>query len=217
MRCLKAVIFGFLLLAAFGSLNAQPGTSQAAMSFTGGAVWTSPTSGICIWYFPVVEGLEIPELFAAPFFGSPVVDKEHAYFIWVSDFTVQMVPSNPPFAAPPDPRPADWPPYKLAIVPAGKGTIYFTNRPDLRNWTNLTERSTWGEPVATFTRSASLIRSPDNLASDTFVFSTDLVSSKSFTLGGKPFNFRDLIPRGMTCFEYGQQGSSWESGSCVAR
>jgi hypothetical protein len=217
MRFATTIMLGFLLLASFASLNAQPGTSQVAIGFTGGAVWTSATTGICVWYFPVVEGLDLRFLFTSPLFGAPVVDKEHAYLIWVSDFSVQMLPSKPPFAAAPDPPPPDWPPYKLAIVPTGTATIYFTTRPDLRDWKDLTERSTWGEPVATFTRAASIIRSPDNLASDTFVFSADLVSSKAFTWNGKSFNFRELIPRGMTCFEFGQQGSSWESGTCLAR
>ena len=30
-------------------------------------------------------------------------------------------------------------------------------------------------------------------------------------------DFADMIPHGMTCFEHGQQFSSWESGTCVAR
>jgi hypothetical protein len=217
MKLATTMLLVILLTGCFASLDAQPGTSQVAISFTGGAVWTSASTGICIWYFPVVEGMELSDLFATPLFGTPVVDKDHAYLIWVSDFSVQMLPSKPPFATAPDPLPPDWPPYKLALVPAGKATIYFTNRPDLRDWKDLTERSTWGEPVATFTRSASIIRSPDNLASDTFVFSADLVSSKAFTWNGKTFQFREVIPRGMTCFEFGQQGSSWESGTCVAR
>jgi len=217
MKFARMTMLGLLLTGTFATLNAQPGTSQVAISFTGGAVWTSASTGICIWYFPVVEGMDVNQLFASPLFGTPVVDKQHAYLIWVSDFSVQMLPSTPPFAAAPEPLPPDWPPYKLAIVPTGTATIYFTNRPDLRDWSNLSERSTWGEAVATFTRAASIIRSPDNFASDSFVFSTELVSSKPFTWNGKQFNFRELVPRGMTCFEFGQQGSSWEAGSCVAR
>jgi hypothetical protein len=217
MNSARTVVVGYLLLGSFASLQAQPGTSQVAIGFTGGAVWTSASTGVCIWYFPLVSGVELNSLFASPLFGQPAVDKEHAYLIWVSDFSVQMLPSTPPFAAPPNPLPSDWPPYKLALVPTGTATIYFTNRPDLRDWSDLSNRSTWGEPVATFTRFASIIRSPDNLASDTFVFSADLISAQPFTWNKKSFNFRELIPRGMTCFEFGQQGSSWESGTCVAR
>ena len=35
----------------------------------------------------------------------------------------------------------------------------------------------WGTPVATFTRNASIVRSADGLASDTFVFTADLLHS----------------------------------------
>jgi hypothetical protein len=70
--------------------------------------------------------------------------------------------------------------------------------------------------VATLVRNASLVRSADGLASDTFIFSADLVSSKTFSLDGKHFNFRDLLQHGMTCFEFGQNFSSWEAGTCIA-
>lgn len=63
---------------------------------------------------------------------------------------------------------------------------------------------------------AAIIRSPDGFASDTFIFSAELVSSMPFVVNGKAYDFRKMVPNGMTCFEYGQQGSSWETGSCVA-
>ena len=49
------------------------------------------------------------------------------------------------------------------------------------------------------------------------IFTADLVSSTTVTWNGKSFNLRDVVPQGMTCFEFGKQGSSWEVGSCVAR
>jgi hypothetical protein len=104
----------------------------------------------------------------------------------------------------------------LALVPTGTATVYFAARPESRNWKDLSERSTWGEPVATFTRNASILRSPDGFASDTFIFTAELVSSKTFSMNGRPFNFRDLIPHGITCFENGQAGSTAETGTCVA-
>jgi len=104
----------------------------------------------------------------------------------------------------------------LFLAPAGEATIYFNPNPGSRDFTNLLDRSTWGEPVAVFTREASLVRSSDGLLTDTFIFSAKLVSSETVSLNGKHFNFRDLIPHGMTCFETGYEGSSWEAGSCIA-
>jgi hypothetical protein len=140
-------------------------------------------------------------LFATDSSGNPVVDRAHSYLIWVSDFSVQPLPITS---------------YFLALAPAGQGTIYYSSRPDKRDFSDLTKRSTWGVPMATFIREASLVRSGDNLTTDTFIFSADLVISNTFSLNGNPFNFSSLVPHGMTCFEYGQNGSAWEAGTCLA-
>ena len=177
------------------------GASEVAVGFTGGSAWTSTTTGICIWYFPVIGDLGLTQLFATDSSGAPVVDRAHSYLIWVSDFKVQVLPTSLGF---------------LALAPAGQGTIYFSSKPATRDFSDLTKRSTWGTPVATFTREASLVRSSDNLATDTFIFSADLVLSETFSLNGVSFNFSSLVPHGMTCFEWGQNGSSWEAGNCIA-
>ena len=39
-----------------------------------------------------------------------------------------------------------------ALVPAGTATVYFTDDPTSRDFTNLADRKTWGTPVATFVR-----------------------------------------------------------------
>jgi hypothetical protein len=172
-----------------------------AIGFTGGSVWTSDTTGICIWYLPVVGDLDPTSLFAPGTSGATTVDRAHSYLLWVSDFSVEVLPTSVGF---------------LALAPAGEGTIYYSSTPTLRDFSDLTKRSTWGAPVATFIREASLVRSSDNLATDTFIFSADLVLSETFSLNGIPFNFSSLIPNGMTCFEWGQSGSSWEAGNCLA-
>ena len=49
--------------------------------------------------------------------------------------------------------------------------------------------------------------------------SSVLLSSKPFKLNGVTFDFKDLIPHGMTCFETGSgndRGGDDEAGSCVA-
>jgi len=59
-------------------------------------------------------------------------------------------------------------------------------------------------------------RSGDDLTTDTLIFSANLVISNTFSLNGIQFDFSSLIPHGMTCFEWGQNGSSWEAGNCLA-
>ncbi|MGA7413759.1 MAG: hypothetical protein WBW33_25010 [Bryobacteraceae bacterium] len=186
--------------------------SEVALAFNGGSTWTSGTTGICIWYFPVVGDLDLKFLFAPDMSGAPVIDREHAYFIWVSDFSVQFLTTPPvPKGAPATVS------YALALAPAGEGTIYYSNNPSGRDWSDLTKRSTWGAPVAKFVRKGSLVRSADGFVSDTFIFSADLKSATRVDLNGKHFDFRDLLPSGMTCFEFGQMGSSRESGNCLAK
>jgi hypothetical protein len=215
MKLATFTLPAFLLLASLPSLTAadRANPGEVAIGFAGGSVWTSASTGICVWYLPVAGDLKLSSLFASPLFGQPTVDKEHSYLIWVSDFSIQMLPSDPPFQK----APALPNPYQLVLAPTGTATIYFTNRPDLRDWKDLTERSTWGEPVAVFTRKASLLRSADTFASDTFIFSAELVSSKPFKVNGESFDFKDLIPQGMTCHEHGQAFSSWEAGVCIAQ
>jgi hypothetical protein len=215
-----------LLLATVTALNAADAAkaSQTVVSFTGGSVWAADFSGgTCVWYFPVVGNLALESLFSDP--KNPA--KETSYLVWVSEFTVQMLPAAPPFLpAPASPNQA--PAYALALAPAGTGAIYLQTDPSRRFWPKPTASSpvtpailktmNWGVPVATFTRNASIVRSADGLASDTFVFTVDLLHSQPFSLpNGQLFDFGDLIPHGMTCFEDGRQASSFESGTCIAR
>ena len=207
MRLAKPVLVVVALLASLAPSNAMEpvGASQVALGFNGGSTWTSGSTGICIWYFPVVGDVGLESLFSADG-GASVVDRAHSYLIWVSDFSVQMLP----------PSGGSGNPLYLFLAPAGTATIYFNPDPDTRDWTDLKKRSTWGEPVARLIREPSLVRSGDSLATDTFIFSAKLVSSETFNLNGKRFNFRDVIPNGMTCYEFGQNGSSWEAGTCTA-
>jgi hypothetical protein len=158
-----------------------------------------------MWYPVLVGDLPLQLLFSGPLFQPPVVDKEHAYFIWVSDFTWQDLPPNKNFNS-------------LQLIPEGQGTIYFTTRPDLRDWSDFTKRSTWGEPVATFTRKAGLFQSADGGMTGTMTSTAQLASSHTFSIFGKSFNFADLMPHGMTCFEtgVGDEYGEAEAGTCTA-
>jgi hypothetical protein len=145
--------------------------------------------------------------------GAPAVDKEHAYLIWVSDFSSM---AQGPFLLPPSSKGL----LTLQLVPTGGGIIYFTDVPRLRNWKDLTDRTTWGKPVARFVRQAGIFLSADGGMSGGMTNSAVLTSSTPFTLGGKTFDFKDLLPHGMTCFETGftgnDEGGDDEAGTCIA-
>ncbi len=192
---------GFVLFLVLAFCTALPvwavdpaGASQVALSFRGGSTWTGPASGNCVWYLPIVGELGLDSLFD----GSPY-DMDHAYLVWVSPWTIDILEGSPLF---------------LARANAGDATIYYRSTPgpfDLNNP---------GVPVAKFVRKTSLLRSDNGGETDTFIFSAELKWSRNFTLGGNRFNFADLIPHGMTCFEYGDMSGGYpsanESGTCVA-
>jgi hypothetical protein len=212
MKLATIVLLGILLLGSFASMQAADpaGASEIVLAYTGGAVYTSDTTGICMWY-PLLLGDFNMEFLFEFVDGAPAVDKEHAYLIWVSDFSSM---AQGPFLLPPSSTGL----FTLQLVPTGGGTIYFTDVPRLRNWKDLTDRTTWGKPVARFVRQAGIFQSTDGGWSGTMTSSAVLTSSTPFTLGGKTFDFKDLIPHGMTCFEAGS-GNEFgddEAGTCIA-
>ncbi len=217
MKLATIAVLGILLLGSFASMTAADpaGVSQVVMAFTGGSVDPAgpgsinpSTNTICLFYPVLLGDLDLASLFAAS-----SVDKEHAYLIWVSDYTMVGVT---PFKL----APAINGNIGMALVPTGTATIYFTTNPLSRIWTDLTNRGTWGQPVATFVREAGLFQSIDAFNSGTIVLSSKLVSSKPFKLNGKTYNFRDLMPQGMTCVEAGlitgNTGGDAEAGTCIA-
>jgi len=214
MKLATFALLGILALGSFASMQAASpaGNSQVAMAFTGGSVYTSDTAGICMWY-PLLLGDFNMEFLFEFVDGAPAVDKEHAFLIWVSDF--EAVPQTP-FLLPPSSKGL----LTLQLVPTGSATIYFTDVPRLRNWKDLTNRSSWGTPVATFVRQAGIFLSTDGGISGGMTNSAVLVSSKPFKLNGVTFDFKDLMPHGMTCVETGfggdDEGGDDEAGTCVA-
>lgn len=206
MKFATVVLLAIVLLGSFASIRAADpaGASQVVLAFVGGSQLTSDTTGICMFYPVLLGDLDLKSLFAGPLFGPTSVDKEHAYFIWISDFSMQPIPSS-----------KDFPDFNfLALVPTGTATIYYTERPDLRDWSDWTNRSSWGEPVARFTRKAGLFHSADDGMTGPMYSTAFLVSSHTFTLNGRQFNFRNLMPHGMTCLESGVGAA--EAGTCIA-
>ncbi|MGA9625375.1 MAG: hypothetical protein ACLQGV_15595 [Bryobacteraceae bacterium] len=202
MKLATIVLLGILVLGSFASMQASnkdappAGAGNVVLAYTNGG---SSTDTVCIWY-PVLLGDLQPESLFASLPQPSTADKGHAYLVWVSDYSGVAVPSSPDFT--------------LFLIPTGTATIYFTDRPDSRDWTNLAKRSTWGTPVATFVRKAGLFQSLDGGNSGTMISSAELVSSNPFTLEGITFDFKNLIPHGMTCFETAI--GSEETGTCVA-
>jgi hypothetical protein len=215
MKFATIALLGILLLASLPSMKAADpaGAGQVALAFTGVPVSTTNcTDGdvgckepyICIWYPLLVGDLNGDSLFApwSSSDGTPPAGKEHAYLIWVSDYSAQLLPSYDGV-------------FTFMLVPTGTATIYFRLDPGNRIWDDLTKRGSWGDPVAKFVRKAGIFQSTDpDGYSGTLISSAELVSSKPFKLNGKTFNFKDLIPQGMTCFETGVGEA--EAGTCVA-
>ena len=184
-----------------------PAGSQVVAAMAGGSVWTGATTGTCVLYFPILGDLDVAALFAPGSTGAPQIDKEHSYLIWVSDWSIRAMFDNPGFGGTT---------VNLALVPPGKIAIYYSDNPASRDWSDVTKRSTWGVPVATLNLGGGMFQSPDGFKTDRFYFSAEVVRSKDVNLGGRAFNFRDLVPHGMTCLENGLNGSSTESATCIA-
>jgi hypothetical protein len=98
------------------------------------------------------------------------------------------------------------------MVPTGAAAIYYDATPGKKR--NPRDPKTLGDIVARFNRKAGLYVSTGS-GVDPFVSSADLVWSTPFILNGKWFNFRDLIPHGITCHEV-VSSTGTEAGSCVS-
>lgn len=106
------VLMGIPLLGSLAPLNAadQAGVSQTVISFLGGSVWNADYSGgTCVWYFPLVGSLDMGSLFSDT--KNPTMGTSD--LIWVSEFTVQMLPAAPPFLPVPASS-SQAPPYAVA-------------------------------------------------------------------------------------------------------
>jgi hypothetical protein len=216
MKFATLIILAISLVLSLVPLNAADPTAvgQLAIGLVGGSTWNETfTAGTCWGYLPLVGRLGMaqsttPGLYSPSLFSNPSnPSSQTAYLFWVSDFETLALPTP------------DGQAFTIVLVPSGTATIYYTKTPAQRNLTNVrdvTTRRTWGDPVATFTRHATLLHTSDNFQSDNMTFWAELVSSKSFTLNDNPFDFRDLIPYGMTCFESGRNASTSEATTCLA-
>jgi hypothetical protein len=217
MKFATVVLLGILLLGSSASLNAQvPGTSQVVIAYLNEPTPQPPGSPyLCLTYYTQVGDLDLKSLFAPDKNQKLVVDRKHAYFIWVSDYNVQTLHDPTDTTAPNGPKDPKNPFNYVGLITEGTGTIYYTQDPESRDFTRQDlDRTSWGKPVAKFVRKAGMFQSMDGGNSGTFLASSVLVSSTTFTFHGKAFNFKDLVPHGMTCFETAI--GNYEAGTCVA-
>jgi hypothetical protein len=216
MKFATVVLLGILLLGSSVSLNAQPAAiSQVVTAYINETPLPDPipndgNTGLCLVYYTMIGDLGLNSLFTLDTLGYPQVDRQHAYFIWVSDYNWQSVPANP--KAPPNPNTV----FSVTMILQGTATIYYTAHPENRVFDSTKDpaRSTWGDPVAKFVRKTGMFQSLDGGNSGTFANTAELVSSKPFPFQGKTFNLKDVIPQGMTCFE--TIVGPYEAGTCVA-
>lgn len=139
MKFATIALLGILLLGAYAPLNAQPaGTSQVVMAYMNEELPPTATlpgfDGLCLIYYTLVGDLDLNSLFAGSImgglFGSPVVNRAHAYFIWASDYSAQSLGQNEAFTS--------------FLITQGTATIYYSSTPEQRRFDLPTDRSSWG-------------------------------------------------------------------------
>jgi len=178
MKLATIVLLGILLLGSFASMQAADpaGASQNVLFFTGGSVYTSDTTGICMWYPLLLGDFNMEFLFE--FVEAP---RRSTRNMLTSSGCQTSAPwrrgrsrcRRPPRAV------------NTPVSSTGGGTIYFTDVPRLRNWKDLTDRTTWGKPVARFVRQAGIFLSADGGMSGGMTNSAVLTSSTPSHWAGK--------------------------------
>lgn len=92
--------------------------------------------------------------------------------------------------------------------PGGTFHVYYDETPD----GDFTKPDTWsdGELIATFRIGSTLATKVDNVATE--IDSAELVSSKDFTFHGHKYNFKRMVPHGVTFFLSGPGTQVAEEG-----
>ena len=199
------------------------GTSQTVISFAGGSVWNADFSGgTCVWYFPVVGNLDFESLFSDPKNASqrdfvPCLG-ERVY--GADDDGRSAVPARARFAQPGaalragvcslrngDDLPA------VGSLPACLAKSYGVQSA----YTGKFKEHELGHSSGDVHQERVSGPQRGRFGVGHFRLHGRPVAFANFALpNGRLFDFGDLMKYGMTCFEHGQQGSSWESGTCIA-
>jgi hypothetical protein len=196
----KAIVLGIGLPA----LQLAPLSLSAAEGFAVGQVvfhvigrnqvvsTTGPGAGtaVAMGYLAAIEGID------APLFSDPKAMGEGTAF-----FTVKSEPH--PFSTLANGN------TKVRMrPPGGIFHVYYDETPD----GDFTKPDTWsdGESIATFRIGSTLATKVDNVATE--IDSAELVSSKDFTFHGHKYNFKRMVPHGVTFFLSGPGTQVAEEG-----
>jgi hypothetical protein len=174
MSAFAAIAASVLGLVTPGKAANKVAAAQVADHYVGRVLVAADfSSGQVIGYYTFLEGI------TGPFFsGTP--GEATAFFTLRSDvFSLQTI-GNGPVAA--------------TLADAGDFTIYLNPTP-AGNWSDPNSFSS-GQPVATFKRSVAMLTNAGPTTS--VMFSAVLVSSVDFTFNGKTYNFKRLVPDGVT-------------------
>jgi len=207
---MKRTIFLTLVLVVALSTSVALGDGHNVQRVPAGAVafhWVGNFTGTdLVGYIAFIEGVQ------GPFFRDDPGDipgVETAYFTVRLDF----LPFPGLIDLPVEPGSADYVVARL-FLPGWTWGVYFDETPD-GNWANPDTFSD-GERVATFEESAMLSTHIVNAEMGYNLFSSRLISSKSFRFNGQKVDFKKLVPNGVTINNVTSPDASSFGASAVA-
>ena len=145
-----------------------------------GRVYLNPNTGKAVWAGYVVQ---INGINSSLFNGTP--SEATAYFTFSTD-VLSLTPMRPNGDV------------ALSLVSAGNFNIYYNSSPS-GNWSDPATFSS-GQLIATFTRKESLFPEFGPIAFHSL--SESLLSSQRFTFNGKIYDFKQIVPNGITFAQF---------------
>jgi hypothetical protein len=165
------------LLGTIAASDAQSEVPAAAVVWQHvGRVYLDPTTGKAVWagYVAHISGINTPLFNGAP-------SEATAYFTFTTDvLSLTPIATNGDIA--------------LSLVSAGTFNVYYNSNPS-GDWSNPARFSS-GQLIASFTRKESLF--PEFGPVGLHNLSESLVSSQRFTFDGQSYNFKYMVPNGVT-------------------
>ena len=170
-----------LVLGCVGASQAQEAVPAAQVVWQHvGRVYLNPNTGQAVWagYIVHINGIK-PSLF------NGVPSETTAYFTFTTDvLSLTPMPNNGDMA--------------LSLVSPGTLNVYYNSNP-AGDWNNPASFSS-GQLIATFTRKESLF--PELGTIGFHNLSENLLSSHSFTFNGQLYDFKFMVPNGITFAQF---------------
>jgi hypothetical protein len=165
------------LLGTVAASEAQSGVPAAEVVWQHvGRVYLDPSTGKAVWagYVVHINGID-----TSLFSGSP--SEATAHFTFTTDvLSLTPIATNGDIA--------------LSLVSAGTFNVYYNSNPS-GDWSNPASFSS-GQLIASFTRKESLF--PEFGPVGFHNLSESLVSSRRFTFNGRTYDFKYIVPNGVT-------------------